>query len=210
LLFNEVAQWAVLVFLAVFVFGLTRQLGFFLTPQKERLLNEGPEVGKVLPEALVENGRGETLTRLVRSSTDPGLAAIFVIEEDCPACKGLLAHMEERDVDVGMPMAALLKGDPEAEFGRRVRKAFPTVIEDDGGGLARRAGIDGTPFLLVVDEGLVLRHKDWGGNLFEGATKWLAAAQSGGNGADGAESAVGGDRVAAHRGTVVDKIRRRG
>jgi hypothetical protein len=200
LLFNEIAQWAVLVFLAVFVFGLTRQLGFFLTPQKERLLSEGPEVGKVLPEALVENGRGETLTRLARSSTDAGLAAIFGIEEDCPACKGLLAHMEERDVDVGMPMAALLKGDSEAEFGHRVRKAFPTVIEDGGGDLARRAGIDGTPFLLVVDEGLVLRHKDWGGDLFEGVTKWLAATRSSSNGADGAESPVGADRAAAHGG----------
>lgn len=199
MLFNEIAQWAVLVFLAVFVFGLTRQLGFFLTPQRERLLYEGPEVGKVLPVALVENGRGETLTRLARSSTGPRLAAIFVIEEDCPACKGLLAHMEERDVDVGMPMAALLKGDPEAEFGRRVREAFPTVIEDGGGDLARSAGIDGTPFLLVVDEGLVLRHKDWGGDLFEGAAKWLAATRSSSNGKDGAESPVGADRVAAGR-----------
>ena len=34
--------------------------------------------------------------------------------------------------------------------------------------------------------------------------------QSGGNGADGTGSSTGGDRVAAHRGTVVDKLRRRG
>jgi hypothetical protein len=206
LLFNELAQWAVLLFVAVFVFGLTRQLGFFLVPQRDKLLEAGPKIGKVLPEVLVEDGRGAALTRLIRRSTGAGFAAIFVIEEDCPACNGLLAHMEAGNVDVSMPMAALLKGDPEAEFGRRVRKAFAAVIEDNGGDLARHAGIDGTPFLLIVDEQLIVRHKDWGGDLFEGATKWLAATQSGNNGAEGP---VAGDRVPAHRDSIGDKLRRR-
>lgn len=207
MLFNELAQWAVLLFLAVFVFGLTRQLGFFLVPQRQRLLEGGPKVGDVLPDVLVEDGRGATLTRLIRGSTGAGVAAIFVVEEDCPACNGLLAHMEAQDIEVGMPMAAVLKGDPETEFGRRVRKAFAAVIEDDDGDRARRAGIDGTPFLLIVDEGLVVRHKDWGGDLFEGATKWLEGTRSGGN---GAASPVAGDRLSVQGGSIANKLRRRG
>jgi hypothetical protein len=183
LLLNELAQWAVLVFLAIFVFGLTRQLGVYLVPQKQQLLDAGPAIGKRLPDVLVADGRGDTLSRLARSSADATVAAIFVLEEDCPGCRGLVVEMEEENVTAGMPMVALLKGDQSSEFAGAVRNAFAVVIEDEGGDLARGAGIDGTPFLLVVDDQLVLRHKDWAGDLFQSATTWLAGTRSEGNGA---------------------------
>ena len=52
---NELAQWVVLVFMGVFLLGLTRQLGAFMRPHSEELADMGPALGTEVPSALVDD-----------------------------------------------------------------------------------------------------------------------------------------------------------
>jgi hypothetical protein len=65
-LINELAQWAVLLFLTIFVLGLTRQLGNFLVPPEQQRAREvGPGLGTALPADLLAAGARERLAAVM-------------------------------------------------------------------------------------------------------------------------------------------------
>ena len=90
MLVNELAQWAALIFVGVFVIGLTRQLGRYMVTEREEIAHSvGPDVGKALPADLLPRADRDRLAELIRSSAG-GWGAVLVVDPDCPGCAALL------------------------------------------------------------------------------------------------------------------------
>lgn len=72
---NEIAQWAVLVFVAAISLGLLRQLGSQVAPRGEEAAREyGPSIGNPLPQVLFSPQEWETVRALAaarRASSRP-------------------------------------------------------------------------------------------------------------------------------------------
>ena len=63
---NEIAQWAVLAFLSVFVLGLTRQLGNFLVSRQELVAaDSGPPLGGELPSEILAAAERQQVASLL-------------------------------------------------------------------------------------------------------------------------------------------------
>lgn len=153
---NELAQWAVLLFLAIFVFGLTRQLGRLLLGTRGELAADiGPDIGKQVPRDLLpEEDWRRFETALAASRSDAG--AIAVLEEDCPGCERILAELSA-DRWTGDVALAAISRTSSTEHERRMREMFDVVAVDEQ--RVKRAGIRVSPFIFIVDHELRIRHK---------------------------------------------------
>ena len=169
---NELAQWAVLVVLAVFVVGLTRQLGAFITPRRTQLSDMGPDIGSRVPDELLALDRDAELGRLV-SSSPSGAAAIVVVDPQCAGCKAFIADLARTASRPPLPFIAVIREQRVAEFHREAVDAFELVLEDPAGSATTAAGIFGTPFVMLVDEEYVVRHKDFAGDLLKLVGDWI-------------------------------------
>jgi hypothetical protein len=167
---NELAQWAVLLLLTVFVVGLTRQLGSILVPPKEQALLDGPAVGKALPASLLGED-GSALLRSMISDRGRGYAVVAVVDENCFGCDALLTILEEDGAPDGAPLAAVTWKSGPAHL-ERVARQFDVLGQDPGGDRLKAAGIQATPFLMVVDGDLVVRHKQITGDLHLALRRW--------------------------------------
>lgn len=158
---NELAQWALIAFLCVFVLGLTRQLGNFLVPPREQLAHQhGPRIGDQLPSQLLgEDGR-ERLVALMHER-NAAWCAIFVVAEDCPGCSSLLERLKSSRLGPAPIVAFARTSSPEHR--RLLREVADLVIIEPVG--LKEAKLLVTPFVLIVDASLTVLQKEVSPNL---------------------------------------------
>lgn len=137
-----VAQWVLVIALAIVVVALARQVGALhlrLGPRGALEIDtEGPALGEQLPE-LVARGPGGSAARL----GGPGVPRLILFSSPtCSIC---------REVEPGLPAAARAAG------------MVPVVIQDAD--VERTLEIPGTPFVLALDAVGVVRAKGTVNNL---------------------------------------------
>jgi len=186
MLLNELAQWAVLLFIAIFVVGLTRQLGNFIMPKRERVeLDIGPPLGDRLPDALFSEEESRAIRELIMaSSLDWG--AVVVLHDHCTGCGALLDRVDRN----GKPREAIMVAvtrDEAADHVERLRRVSDMTIVD--GQRLDDADLYTAPFVLIVDADLRVLHKDVTPDLHQMVNAWLAQR---------AESAAADEWSAAH------------
>jgi hypothetical protein len=168
---NEIAQWAVLVFLAVVSFGLLRQLGSYVAPRSEEAAREyGPSIGSALPQVLFSDEEWRTVRALVAGSRENGLALMF-LDENCEACERWATVFEERGPLEGIPLVAYINGDALSLDNGFVRAA-DLIVKDTQREVMNDVNIRATPFLIVADQELRVEYKQVGGGPHEGVENW--------------------------------------
>jgi hypothetical protein len=197
LIINELMQWAALLFMGVFLFGLTRQLGNFLVTGRDRAAVEaGPEVGDRLPKEVLAAAQRERLAALM-GERGHDHAVLVVVGEECSACKGLLDSIRDDASPDRVPVAALTQsaGDEYA----RLLGATADVVAVDGPAL-EKANLVVTPFAVLVDRDFRVLHKQLAWKLAEVLTGWEERRDGGrarrfaanGNGSDQVVVEIGG------------------
>lgn len=147
---NEILQWAVLAFLAVFVLGLTRQLGNYLVPAREVVAHDnGPRVGAHLPNAVLGPDSREKLLAVMDARGSKWTLAA-VLGETCESCKPWLERLSKPVP--GSPAVLLLTRDCSDEYADRLRSVADAVII--GSAALDQARLRVTPFGMVLDEDL--------------------------------------------------------
>jgi hypothetical protein len=166
---NELAQWAVLVFIAIFVVGLTRQLGDFLVPKKTQLASDtGPPVGRKLPAGVLSQREHRQVQELMQERS-AGWATLLIVTEGCPGCGTLLERLQTAERPHRAPVIALSrKSSPSHESS--LREVADLVIVD--GGRLKAAGLSVTPFAVIVDSSLTVLHKQLVWDLQEVLDTW--------------------------------------
>lgn len=169
MLLNELAQWAVLGFVSVFLLGLTRQLGNFLVPSRERLAHDtGPRVGKRLSTEILPAHALERLQSLIRER-GAGWGSVLVVSDDCPGCEGLVERLSRDGAPDGTPIAFISRASsPEHQA---VLEQVGDVAVVDPKRL-KAASIGVTPFAFLVDESLKIVHKQIAWDLADVAYAW--------------------------------------
>jgi hypothetical protein len=154
---NEALQWAVLLALSVFVFGLTRQLGHFLIINRaDRSASNGPDLGKAVPGGLLHDAERDALRALMRERSSD-VAAVAAVAEHCPGCRTLLDELADNGAPEGMPLV-LLAASASDEFRSRLTSLSDvTVIEEQR---IKAGGIGLTPFVFILDEQFNVVHKE--------------------------------------------------
>jgi len=167
-LVNEAAQWSVMLFLVIFVVGLTRQLGHFLVASspREKVEAEGPTTGSVVAESLLTDLERRRMTDL-REARQADWMAIVALSEDCTGCQELLAVWEEQPARGTGPLAVICRRATGA-FQRRLERAADVVVVDEK--RFDRALIGITPFTMILDEEFRVVEKEIGGH-FEALAK---------------------------------------
>jgi hypothetical protein len=169
MIINELLQWAAIAFMAVFLLGLTRQLGKYLVPARELAAAEvGPDIGSRLKGKLLPS---EYATELRRLMGERGVdwAAVIVVSETCTLCKGLLNALTRDGAPEGAPVLALTSGESRdhqaflAEAADMVHAA-PDALE--------QAQLTTTPFAMLLDAELRIVHKDFAWTLNEVVENW--------------------------------------
>ncbi len=169
MLINELAQWAALIFLGIFVVGLTRQLGRYMVSEREEIAHSvGPDVGKALPRDLLPTADRERLAELIGAS-EAGWGVVVVVDPDCPGCAALLQQAEREGMPEHAPAAAVTRSD-EAEFAEYLGRVFDVAVADAG--RVERAGLQVTPFVLIVDGALRIAHKALTADVSAAVAHW--------------------------------------
>jgi hypothetical protein len=153
---NEIAQWAALVFCAVFLVGLTRQLASFMDERPARLADRpAPAIGESLPEELFDHAERAALASLIAAS--PGQRGLVAfVSQDCGGCDELLDDLDATPPPQDVPLAAVSWVSAPAHQ-ERLRRAFAVVARDPSAGMSKAIGVHTTPFVLSVDPNLVIR-----------------------------------------------------
>jgi methylamine dehydrogenase accessory protein MauD len=137
-----VVQWLLLVVLSVVVVALARQVGTLhlrLGPRGALEIDtEGPAVGEAPPELEARSADGSTL----RVGGPGGARLLLFSSPTCPICE---------EVAPGVPAAAAAAG------------LEPQIVHDPAAEEALE--VPGTPFVLVMDGGGVVRAKGTVNNL---------------------------------------------
>jgi hypothetical protein len=171
MLLNELAQWAVLLFIAIFVIGLTRQLGNFIMPKRERVdLDIGPRVGDLVSDRLFSEAESRAIRELITaSSLDWG--TLVVLHDHCSGCSTLLDGVDRKGKPRDAVMVALTR-DEAADHVDRLRRLSDMTIVD--GQRLDDAELFTAPFVLMVDADLRVLHKDVTPDLHSTVNAWLA------------------------------------
>lgn len=157
MLVNEIAQWVVLLLLAVFVLGLTRQLGEFLTSPRERLAHRrGPRLGKALPPGLLSEEDRRRLVALMEER-ESETAALLLVSEQCDRCGSLLEALRARGQRTGPPVVAISSGSSPGHV--ELLGAGSDLVVLVGEDALEDADLTVKPFTIVVDRSLKVRHK---------------------------------------------------
>lgn len=166
---NEAAQWALLIFLGIFVLGLTRQLGAFLTATRDqKAAVTGPSIGKVVPRSLLSAQERQRLADLIRGrGVDWG--AILAVDDRCTGCDELLAGLEADGVPERGPLFVFSRSSDE-EHQRRLAAIADHVVVDPR--RMKRANLTITPFAILVDEHLNVVRKAIGTELVPLIERW--------------------------------------
>lgn len=169
---NEILQWLTLSFCAVFLFGLTRQLGFFLMPRREELATHGPSLGKRLSEELLPAEDQQRLQQLSRERRSDFVGYV-VIYDKCASCENLIQEVRD-PLTRRIPVAALAVGS-DPEFQRRALDTFDVVVLDPLGEIRQQAEIIATPFVILLDANLNVVAKEVTDSLVEVADAYTRA-----------------------------------
>lgn len=168
----EILQWAAILFLGVMVFGLTRQLGFFLIPRHEQLRQQGPKIGAVLGSDVFD----EIEQRRIRDAiaTGPTLGAVLlIVDERCSGCAQLVGIVEEWSAyPRATTLVALVKESGPA-FRDRLAAVVDVTFDDSSGAKTRAAGIVATPYLLMIDQQLRVEDAEVGGHIEPLIASWF-------------------------------------
>lgn len=170
MLLNELAQWAVLILLGLFVLGLTRQLGEMLVSPRQRLgHSRGPRLGKSLPPRLLPAHDRPRLQALM-SERDSKFAAVLVVGEGCPRCATLLEGVRDHGSPNGAPIVVVTTGSGTAHSDLVGAVAdFVVLLGDDA---LDEEDLTAKPFVLIVDRSLKIRHKQVTWDLQEAFQQW--------------------------------------
>lgn len=153
---NETLQWIVILVILVFVVGLTRQLGQLLTSgRSDKAATQGPDLDRRLPRGVLTEPESAQL-RALMSQRDSDWAAVLAVDERCMGCNEVISKLEAEGVPRGAPVVAVSR-QAGAEFERRLDAAFDMVAV--GAERLRAADLQLTPFVLMLDQELVVRHK---------------------------------------------------
>jgi hypothetical protein len=167
-LLNESVQWALLLFIAVFVLGLTRQLGLFLVPRRAQLSEAGPPTGREMPNYLLGGLERSALREAIQQS--PRGQGLFVVtHQECEVCEELMVQLADsgRGTDLqGVPVAILASG-LDQRFVSAAEAAADVLVKDGDGSKRRRSRIVATPFVFVLDSDLRILHKEVTADLEE-------------------------------------------
>jgi hypothetical protein len=167
---NEIAQWVVLVFLAVFTVGLTRQLGHsMIRSRQDRADAQGPDLNQKIPRSVVTADEWATLAELM-AQRGAEVAVLLAVDERCPGCAQLITAAEEHGVPTGLPVMAISRSD-NVDFVTRLSSTFDLVST----GTVRFKGADlvTTPYVMLLDtEGRVV-HKAAGMLLHPVIDEWF-------------------------------------
>ena len=168
---NEVLQWVVILFMGVFVVGLTRQLGIFLVPTREMRANdEGPALGKPLPLDLLEADDQAQLAEMMESRDSTFAFAAF-IDEFCPGCAALVDQFQEQGTPEGVPAVALVRAASD-DYRAKIEERFDFVVIDRPRMV--RHGFSSAPLLMVLDRELRIVHKEIAADGHAVVAKWQA------------------------------------
>lgn len=166
---NEAAQWAAIVFIGIFVFGLTRQLGLFLVDRREQAAHDlGPAVGRSVPtDVLPDPQRAQLLEAMERRGTQRG--ALVVVGEDCIGCDSLIGRLHDEGRPERVALAFLSR-----KSDRRHRKmldelADAVVVNKDA---MDKANLRASPFVMLVDERLKVLDKQIAPDLHAVVARW--------------------------------------
>jgi hypothetical protein len=172
LLVNELAQWAVLAGLLVFVLGLTRQLGNFLIPPRE-LAEEstGPALGERLSAALLPKVDRDRLIALMHERGSDW-AAVVVVSGECRRCTDMLDRLRTDDMPGGAPVVGLSM-TREAAHQRLLEQAVDIAVVDPEALDAE--GVHVKPLIMIVDRALKVRLKRISPNLQDVARAYTRA-----------------------------------
>lgn len=169
MLINEIAQWAALAFIGIFVLGLTRQLGKFLVPPKQQLeLDTGPAIGTRVADTLIADGGTQRVKELMQER-GTSWAALVVVGESCVGCKPLLEQIEADGVPGNAPLV-LVARSATPEYRDRLEQLADLVTVDADAVEAAR--LRATPFALVLDRSLHVAHKELAWSLTEIVRRW--------------------------------------
>lgn len=166
---NEILQWIVLLFIGMFVFGLTRQLGRYMVGHRQEIANDiGPDPGKPLPLEILDADERQEFEHLILESPER-FGMLLVVEEECPGCQAMLARIEDGLAPEGVPRAILSK-TTSAAFRRRLEQLADIVVVDEH--RMDSAGLRVTPFVFVLDRDLRVGSKSLTSDLARIAEEW--------------------------------------
>lgn len=158
---NDIAQWGVLVFMAIFLLGLTRQLGHFLMSNREQRAAEGgPVTGKHVPSAWLAGGEATRLREFMYSR-GADWAVLVALHENCKTCDSLLTGVERGRAEI--PVLGMLSGESSPRYRDRLTSIADLVVTDEE--RLQSANLNVTPFIVFVDQDLKVRHKAVGTHL---------------------------------------------
>ena len=192
-LFNELAQWAVLVFVLLLVVGLLRQLGAFLAGSQAGPDVGGPPLGERLPAQAFEASTLERVRGLAAGS-ETGELALLVMEHDCEPCERLLSRLRHLGGPPRVPTVAVI-ANGHHDGGAGADGIFDLIVDDRARHVASALSISATPFLLVLDRDLTVTQKDSGADLAVTVPEWLGRTQDGGETAAERDAAARGQET---------------
>jgi hypothetical protein len=172
---NEIAQWGVLLFMSVFVVGLTRHLGQTLMPPRQQYAHDqGPALGETLPLTLVDAGEQAALSRLIAERRQ-SFALLVMLHDSCPGCTDLIERLERGTFgrELGdAPIVAMTRSSQRHHVATLQGLADIVVVD------AERfvsGGFRFTPFIMIVDAELRVVHKDLSSDLAGAIRRWRPA-----------------------------------
>lgn len=158
MIINEVAQWAILAFIAVFVLGLTRQLGLFMQTGRQRSVTEdGPPIGRPLPDALLATEDREVLSQLMHER-GTGWGVLVSVDQGCPGCEALIERLGERGVPGGAPVAMIARQADDPTFRARVDEVADLVLVAPE--RLNAADMTAAPTVVIFDADFEAVHKE--------------------------------------------------
>ena len=166
---NETLQWIVLIFLAVFAFGLTRQLGqFMVQTHQDRSETQGPDIGHRLPRGVLTEAERHLLAGLA-VERDRDWIGLIAVDEQCRGCDEVLTMLEEEGIPGDAPVAAITRG-AGVEFAARLERIFDVVgVGEDR---VRAADLTITPFVLLLNADFKVAHKSAAASLGQALVDW--------------------------------------
>jgi hypothetical protein len=167
---NEVLQWMVLLFLAVFVVGLTRQLGLSLVRSSQASAEtQGPDVGKALPRAVLTQDERRRLQELM-TERGSDWAAVLAVDERCPGCDLIIGTLEEEGVPGGPGPTIAVTRTADDAFRGRLEGVFDLVAVDPD--RLKAADLSMTPFVILLDRKFRVAHKSAARSLGAAVDEW--------------------------------------
>ena len=187
LLVSNVILWVLTIGLVVTVFALARQVGVLyerIAPAGALMISQGPSVGEVAPEFVLETLEGNLL-RLGGVPTSNKSTLIFFLSPNCPVCNTLIPVLKSIGRSESKWLDIVLASDGVVEKQRAFVKQkelnqFPYILSTELGMTYQVAKL---PFAVLIDDKGVLRAKGLTNNrehlesLFEAMELGVASLQ---------------------------------